>query len=157
MQLFVVGGGGEAVRREACRGVEQDGEQGKPRRLMDEELEEGIRPGVSWMRRATCERLSRRGVGWMCWSRRRRGVKEVGVLRCSAGRLDGAADDGGTNSVNFVNCSLSAEGTQRFLCSWSAYRKVSVARLLLTVNLVLKGRNASSVGGASAHGKVLVG
>ena len=27
------------------------------------------------------------------------------------------------------------------------HRKVSVARLLLTVNLVLKGRNASSVGG----------
>ena len=36
---------------------------------------------------------------------------------------------------------------QRFLCSWSVYRKVSVARLLLTVNLVLKRRNASSVGG----------
>ena len=30
MQLLVVGGGGEAVRREACGGVEQDGERGKP-------------------------------------------------------------------------------------------------------------------------------
>ena len=27
---MVVGGGGEAVRREACGGVEQDGERGKP-------------------------------------------------------------------------------------------------------------------------------
>ena len=54
------------------------------------------------MRRATCERLSRRGVGWMCWSREAEALKRKElVLRCSAGWLDGAADDGGTNSVNF--------------------------------------------------------
>ena len=30
MQLLVVGGGGAAVRREECEGVERDGERGKP-------------------------------------------------------------------------------------------------------------------------------
>ena len=30
MQLLVVGGGGEAVRREACGGAEQDGERVEP-------------------------------------------------------------------------------------------------------------------------------
>ena len=53
---------------------------------MDGVLEERIRRGVSWMREASGARLSRRGVGWMCWSRRRRAVKEEGVLWCSAGR-----------------------------------------------------------------------
>ena len=74
------------VRREMCRGVEQDGERGNQTLLMDGVLEKRIRLGVSRIRRATCERLSRSGVGWMCWSRRRQGVKEEGVLRCSVGR-----------------------------------------------------------------------
>ena len=54
--------------------------------LMDGVLEERIRAGVSWMRGASGARLSRRGVSWMCSSRRRRAVKEEGVLWCSAGR-----------------------------------------------------------------------
>ena len=63
----MVGGGGEAVWREECRGGEQDGarvETGRDQTvLMDRVLEERIHRGVSWMRRATCGRLSRRGVG----------------------------------------------------------------------------------------------
>ena len=59
----MVGGGGEAVRREECGGVEWDGERGNQTLLMDGVLKERIRVGVSWMRGATGARLSRRGVG----------------------------------------------------------------------------------------------
>ena len=38
------------------------------------------------MQGATGARLDHKGVSLVCWSQRRRGVTEGGVLRCSAGR-----------------------------------------------------------------------
>ena len=53
LKLLAVGGGGEVVRREVCRGAEQDGERGKPDG--DNEISVG----------GACSQL-RRSVTWMC-------------------------------------------------------------------------------------------
>ena len=82
----MVGGGGEAVRREACGGVEQDGERGKPDVANGRAVGGGNRLRSQLDAEGYWRETGRRGVGWMCWSRRRRGVREGGVLRCLAGR-----------------------------------------------------------------------
>ena len=79
MQLLVVGGGDEAVRKEVFRGVEQDGERVEQTLLMDGLLVERMRQGVSWMRRVTGARL---GVGGWVGCVGRGGGEALGREEC---------------------------------------------------------------------------
>ena len=96
---MVVGGGGAAVRREECEGVEWDGERGKP----------DVANGRSVGGANTCRSQLDAGGYWRETGRvgvwvgcvGRGGGEPLRRKECCGVQLDGAAGDGGTNSVNF--------------------------------------------------------